>query len=1285
MEPTENSNQIHEDVVNDEEVGPPKEVVALIEKIEALIKSENISLLKDLKGYPEFLHIPEVKAFGENLFLEQRHSDKLKETRDLFHLTSDFLEQTAIDRVSSGNFNWDAITETHQLSLEFIGSERFQKIVQGKIVSDLIDSNRNFYRLDAKMKIFNIDPKIFKNEEYKSKGIEIIKSWIYKQGGSVESFIENKNIYGYSEKPSVEDFKNLGELFGIEDFQKSQEAHDLALTNISFSDTHYYNGRFESDDKMNAYRELFSITDDEFINAVVERVTKYAESLSSFKFEIGPNKYYFDSFSKKVSFLSDFINKYPVPVEVLENVSKTILTHAVEVLDEKIFTNTVRSESVGSYDTSYSGFTQYKELIKLINKSFLSPYAKLPEFQEHAEKLVKYKILEIFKKIDSGYEDKVIKDVREVNHAFGLEKIKIQDETEWIEGIECVRRDSSYNADIIEWFIKKMEEIATISTELKSEFVLNAVAHSLYKLLEDFDKSAKDRWNNPFESLEKKCKNIKDLFLKYDIDEEIFFDRVDGVARSIDTTHDTGQKVLEIIRKQIGFSFELSDELFYLELNKIIDSWQPPQTRLTLAERNANGNEYDDYDDHYDYEEDDIVSSANESLKKYGLHQVALTQAITEIYKDLINQGEQIKAEKLAQKFGIVPETIGLFDREEVKKIKIEKLKSLYLDSGDFVNAIVFIENNPDIQDAAKILDYQQVWIEIGEAIEKKHSEYAFKLLKYLALPGYGPEDLISYHPKHYWFFDKLKKQNLKLASKFLESFDSLFTIWPYIKQLDKSLELISEKPFLGDALAANDKFGIKFLLKYPTLDKLSKANIDTLYENKSSILENHNDIDVDSFDFRIAMQDKLQSYRRNPDIIDSLRKSGIDVERWLNYDNESYFELGNNEDVSFSEMVSTPIERIYENMSQYAEVTKEVLTEYKAEFLAFEVPLKDIEELRENIRGLRAQLEGEKHGGDERKIEGIKKAIINMESQVENPKTTPLWNKIINALSLVNILNKDVFKAYTILIESETGIKEKESDTSIPATLKRKEVLRLKHKIEKSKKDIEEKVKLLLPRLIKFDDDFVNMISLAIGKERAEGLNQERKGVINELIDHFTVDGDTLNKLFSQKESNNLYGRPMKISVWNRNPDIDLYLGNYTNCCIRIDSDHMGEESTIADYLTDLGMQIVNIYDEKENIPIASAWCFIGHDDDDKVSLVIDNIEANSDYSTKYKTQLEQKLSDYISKYTNSISTVSPINFVQGKKDNKLFISKMDSDYFKVGGYNRASGYYLQGEGRGH
>lgn len=1242
----------------------PTEVKELLEKITGLIKADNLALLKDLKGYPEFLDIPEIRKMGEELFLNGDDFKKVLEIAKIFKLSKSFLQESAINQISNGSkFTWAAILEMCHLDTDFINSERFQKVVQEKIISNLTESPRGLHDLDRQLKVFNVDKKAFQTEERKKQGFEILKNWVIKQGKDrISKLKKDDEKNGYYNQLTSSVLKEAIDLFGVENFFQDEEVHNLVLSNFIFFGAGWQEDEFISDESIRSFRDLFSITETEFQEVIDKRVTDYVKSISDFQFEKIPDQYDFNSFSSKVIFLGRFLDKYPVSPEILENISKLILSRGIEVFDEKILLNT-KGESSYLFEYNHRGFIQYRKLIQLINKSFLSSYAKLPEFQEPAQKLVRHKILEFFQKRNSGWRDEVTKDIDEINNTFGLDKFKIEEEV----FAEIIARDQYFTIDTIERFIQKIEEFASIDTQLKSNFILHAVTHTLDRLLADFDDS---RGYNKFADFEKTCKKIKDLVSTYNLDQNAISHLVDDIGRSIDITHDAAERLLDIIAKQIGFSLEFRKELFSQELNRELDQ---VVSSYDQARRDALSLFSDDY-------ESDIVYSANKFLKKYNLPEDTLTQMIIEAYEDLINQGEQIKAEKLVQKFGIVPEIIGIADQEEIKKRKIEKLKSLYLERNDFINAIKFIENNPDIQDAVKReLDYQQVYIEIANALEKSNTQYAFKLVKYLTRPGWGPSDMLMYHPDYERFFDTLSKQNPKLASKFLESFDSLFAMWPFVKKLEKSFGLISEKPFLAQALEENEKYGIKLLLKYPSLDKLSKANIDTLYQNKVDILEEQSDIDVDSYDFRVAMQNRLAEYRRNSEMLASMRKAGINTEEWLNYEDEVYFELGDSKSVNFSEMVSAPVERIHQNMLQYTEATKRVLKEYKKEFLGVAVPLKNGEEIDKKLQDLKEQLDIVKKSNDTKRIQYIEKAIANIEKEIENPRTITLWDKILSNLSSINILERDIFRAYTLLSESEVLLVEKQKDNSIPPDLKRKELLRLRNKIETSKKEIYDKKNLLLARLEKFNQDFIGTVSSAIGEERAIGLDQERREIVNELLDHFNTDFETLENLSKKQEEGTLDGRPMKISVWNRNPDVDLYLGNYTNCCIRIDSEHMGSESTIADYLTDTGVQIVNVYDEKEGIPVVTAWCWIGQDDNDKVSFVIDNIEANTQYSTKYKKQLEDELFKYMIRYSAKVGVP---HFTQGQSNNDLIISRMDSKYYKIGGYNRASGYYLEGEG---
>lgn len=383
---------------------------------------------------------------------------------------------------------------------------------------------------------------------------------------------------------------------------------------------------------------------------------------------------------------------------------------------------------------------------------------------------------------------------------------------------------------------------------------------------------------------------------------------------------------------------------------------------------------------------------------------------------------------------------------------------------------------------------------------------------------------------------------------------------------------------------------------------------------------------------------------------------------------------------MKFSDTIVTPIERIQETIDSYTDTVKDVLEQYKKELMNFRVPLKDASLLGGELEKLKTQKQIAEQNGDTKKSEGIAKGISSIEDQILNIKDIPLWDKVFSSISLLDLIKKDIFKAYDDLRIAEAELDKKETDNDIPINQKRKDLIKLKNKINSAKKEMREKVQLLGVRLADFDNDLFTMIAPALGEDRTESIIQEKNESAQEHLDHYNSDSKTLENLFYEKEDTGLVGQHMKIGVWNRNPDKDLYLGNYTDCCIRIDSSHMGAECTIADYLTDVGVQIVSIVDEKKNIPVVAAWCWIGHDDNDQVAFVIDNIEANTEYSANYRAQLESKLQEYLQNYSKKVG----VKLVQGTSNNDLVVSSMDSSYYKLGGYNRPSGYFLEGENSG-
>jgi|GEM_PF-2425205 len=651
-------------------------------------------------------------------------------------------------------------------------------------------------------------------------------------------------------------------------------------------------------------------------------------------------------------------------------------------------------------------------------------------------------------------------------------------------------------------------------------------------------------------------------------------------------------------------------------------------------------------------------------------------EKLTEAYKSLFISAVQSKnVDGIISNSKRVTFTKEFLNTPEIKA-GIEAAFITSLSGRGFENAIQLVENglldesfirSEQVREAARTL--------LPNMLSNGSFENIIKLNSQLSL-GITSQEMIALDPTKVEFFERLKLNFPKLAEKCFGSLDALFSIWPYVHLLKP--EVLDKFPFLAEALQENERFGVKLLLKFESLDKLSQANIATLYKNKSDILNEKGDIDVESRDFRIAMQSRLETYRRNPEILAELKKTGINVEEWLNHEEEVYFELGRDTPMTFSEALITPIERMEETINTYVRTHKEGVAEYKNELTTSMVPLKNLEELQKELEGLERQKQIALDANNQKKADGIDKGILNIKTQIENPKMVSAWDKLHSDYSLLDLVKKDAFKAYQDLKEAELKYVEKEQDDTAPQAQKRKELIKLKAKIEAAKKELKEKISLLDRRINENLDHEMNVLTKVVGEDRADALVREiQHERLGEIIDHYNSDRDAIINVFAEKQEKGLDGQAMKIEVWNRNPNKDLYLGNYTDCCIRIDSSHMGAECTIADYMTDVGVQIVSINDEKKNMPVVAAWCWMGHDDNDEVAFVIDNIEANTDYSSTYKSQMEAKLREYLQNYAKKVGA----RLVQGTSNNDLVVAKMNSAYFKVGGYNRPSGYYLEGE----
>ncbi|MBF0386912.1 MAG: hypothetical protein HQL20_03555 [Candidatus Omnitrophica bacterium] len=75
------------------------------------------------------------------------------------------------------------------------------------------------------------------------------------------------------------------------------------------------------------------------------------------------------------------------------------------------------------------------------------------------------------------------------------------------------------------------------------------------------------------------------------------------------------------------------------------------------------------------------------------------------------------------------------------------------------------------------------------------------------------------------------------------------------------------------------------------------------------------------------------------------------------------------------------------------------------------------------------------------------------------------------------------------------------------------------------------------------------------------------------------------------------------------RNPGHDLFIGDFTNCCLGMNSNQYPD--AMMDRLIDEGLNVLEVIDEDTQKTMAAAWLYIATDG----SLVIQNLEINADY----------------------------------------------------------------------
>ncbi|EKD28599.1 MAG: hypothetical protein ACD_79C00265G0005 [uncultured bacterium] len=189
----------------------------------------------------------------------------------------------------------------------------------------------------------------------------------------------------------------------------------------------------------------------------------------------------------------------------------------------------------------------------------------------------------------------------------------------------------------------------------------------------------------------------------------------------------------------------------------------------------------------------------------------------------------------------------------------------------------------------------------------------------------------------------------------------------------------------------------------------------------------------------------------------------------------------------------------------------------------------------------------------------------------------------------------------------------------------------------------------------------------------------------MRETLEHFKEDIDKIIARLSLDEYKVELGKTRKSFIlrpMRREPGHDLFIGNFTECCIGMDS---SQTQAIIQRLIDEGCNVIECLDEQTGKTMACLWLYVS----DKGSLIIQNIEIASEYEkiVPMMNQIGAEMIRYAEKLTDYIGAKSLLIGMPGHGkyfgnggyiDTNYRNKKIPFGQGKVGGYFEGKQYYL-------
>jgi len=142
-------------------------------------------------------------------------------------------------------------------------------------------------------------------------------------------------------------------------------------------------------------------------------------------------------------------------------------------------------------------------------------------------------------------------------------------------------------------------------------------------------------------------------------------------------------------------------------------------------------------------------------------------------------------------------------------------------------------------------------------------------------------------------------------------------------------------------------------------------------------------------------------------------------------------------------------------------------------------------------------------------------------------------------------------------------------------------------------------------------------------------------------ILDHLNQRLDDISKIQDTKASKTL---DLTIKMWDRNPQKDIFQGNYSTCCIGMGG---GNGSAMPHFVMDTAYNMIELVDNKTGKTIGNALCYFIKGANGKPAFIIDNIEINNGVkpSEEVGLQLRNSMVEYAARVSKEVTGLDDVS----------------------------------------